>query len=102
MESSIHDWQLWASALIEWGRGKMAAIIQTTLSFKWFFLCSNYTIWIQISLPQWKYARINSDDGLVPNRQRAIIWTNDGAVYLRIYESLGPNELNRGCDILYI
>ena len=25
--------------------------------------------------------------------EQAIIWTNDGLVYWRIYASLGPNEL---------
>ena len=26
------------------------------------------------------YVNINSEDGLAPNRQQAIIWTNDGLV----------------------
>ena len=36
---------------------------------------------------------IGSDNGLVPSRWHAIIWTNDGIVYWRIYASLGLNEL---------
>ena len=36
----------------------------------------------------WQYASIGSDNGSVPNRQ-AIIWTNDGLLFL--HESLGLN-----------
>ena len=36
---------------------------------------------------------IGSDNGLAPSRWQAIIWTNDGIVYWRIYASLGLNEL---------
>ena len=36
---------------------------------------------------------IGSDDGLAPVRRQAIIWTNDGLVYWRVYASLGLNEL---------
>ena len=39
-----------------------------------------------------QYVIIGSDNGLVPNRQQAIIWTNDGLVYWGIYASLGLNE----------
>ena len=42
-----------------------------------------------------KNAIIASDDGLAPNRLEAIIWTNAGVFYLRIYASLGLSELNR-------
>ena len=28
----------------------------------------------------WQYIIIGSDNGLAPNRQQAIIWTNDGLV----------------------
>ena len=28
---------------------------------------------------------IDSDNGLAPNRRRAIVWTNDGLTYRRIY-----------------
>ena len=31
----------------------------------------------------------------VPNRHQAIIWTNDGLVYLHIYASLSLSELNK-------
>ena len=40
----------------------------------------------------WQYASIGSDNGLPPGRRQAIIWTNDGLVYLCIYASLGLNE----------
>ena len=41
----------------------------------------------------WQYGSISSDNSLAPNRRQAIIWTNDGLVYLRIYVSLGLNEV---------
>ena len=36
---------------------------------------------------------MGSDNGLAPTRRQAIIWTNGGLVYWRIYASLGLNEL---------
>ena len=42
-----------------------------------------------------QYSSIGSDNGLVPTRRQAIIWTNDGLSYWRIYASLGLNELMR-------
>ena len=36
---------------------------------------------------------IGLDNGLTRNRWQAIIWTNGGLVYWRIYASLGLNEL---------
>ena len=41
----------------------------------------------------WQYYRIGSDNGLVPTRRQAIIWTKDGIVYWRIYASHGLDEL---------
>ena len=41
--------------------------------------------------PNWQYVIIVPDDGLVLNRQQAIIWTNDDLVYWRIYASLNFN-----------
>ena len=41
----------------------------------------------------YKYVSIGPDDGLAPIRRQAIIWTNGGLVYRRIYASLGLNEL---------
>ena len=38
---------------------------------------------------------MNSNNGLMPKRQQAIIWTNDGLVYWYIYASLAHNELNQ-------
>ena len=40
----------------------------------------------------WQYASIDSDNGLVPNRRQAIIWTNNGLGCQCIYASLGLNE----------
>ena len=48
-------------------------------------MCSQYFNKQQIS--------IGSDNGLVPNRRQAIIWTNDCLVYWRIYASLGLNDI---------
>ena len=66
--------------------------------FKYIFLNENVWILIKISL---KFVHkgpidnmhIGSDKGMAANRRQAIIWTNDGLVYWRIYASLGLNEL---------
>ena len=42
----------------------------------------------------WQLTIIGSDNGLSPNRQQAIIWTNEGLVYWPMYVSLGLNELS--------
>ena len=39
----------------------------------------------------WQYVIIGLDNGLVPDRQQAIIWTKEGLVHRRIYASLGLN-----------
>ena len=36
---------------------------------------------------------IDSDNGLAPNRQKAVIWTSDDIVYWRINVALGHDEL---------
>ena len=41
----------------------------------------------------WQYDSIGSDNGMAPNRRHAIIWSNVGMLYWRIYASLSPNEL---------
>ena len=49
-------------------------------------ICSQYS--------KYKFATIGSDNGLVPNRQQAIIWTNDGLVNWNIYASQSLEELS--------
>ena len=39
-------------------------------------------------------SNIGSDNGLAPNRRQAIILTNDGFVYWRIYPPVGLDELS--------
>ena len=68
----------------------MAAIFQMKFSngFSW-----NENVWmpIKISLKfvprgsNEQYSSIGSDNGLVPVKQQAIIWNNDGLVYWRKY-----------------
>ena len=85
--------------LIRWSRDKMAAIFQTIFSnaFSWMKSFSFQTILIKMcSLwSNWQYVIIGSDIGLLPNRRQAIIWTNDGLVYRRIYAWLGLNGLSQ-------
>ena len=40
-----------------------------------------------------QYSSTGSDNGLAPERQQAIIWTNDGLLYWHVYALLGLNEL---------
>ena len=49
-----------------------------------------------------QYSNIGSDDGLVPTRRQAIIWTNDGTCYQRIYASLGLKELKGISNVRYV
>ena len=72
---------------------KMAAILQTLFSnaFSWmnFFYFDKNVIEMCSSA-----SNIGLDNGLVPNKQRAIIWTNDGLFYWHINTSLSLNELS--------
>ena len=45
----------------------------------------------------WQSGSIGSDNGLVPNGRQAIIWSNEGMFYWRIYTSLDLNELKLQC-----
>ena len=69
----------------------MATILQTIFSdaFSWM---KNVIIFIKISLkfvPQLTKLSIGLDNGLAPNRRQAIIWTNAGLIYWRIYAAWG-------------
>ena len=95
------SWRVWICTvkigqLTHWGWDKMIAISQTFLSvllewkvwnFKWNF---NEICYLG---PNWQYGNIGSDNCLAPNRRQAIIWTNDGLGYWRIYASLSFDEL---------
>ena len=73
----------------------MVAIWQKTFSsaFSFEFYKKNF-IEICFLGCNWQYDSIGSDNGLVPNRRQAIIWSNVGMFYWPIYASLGLNELN--------
>ena len=63
-------------------------------SSEWKYLNSDSNFTDLCSLwSNWQYGSIGSDNGLAPTRRQAIMWTNDGQVWWRIYASLGPNEL---------
>ena len=69
----------------------MATILQTIFSdaFSWMKI---FIIFTKISLkfvPQLTKLSIGLDNGLAPNRRQAIIWTNAGLIYWRIYAALG-------------
>ena len=58
----------------------MAAIFADDI-FKCILLNENFLILDKISLkyvPNWQYSIIGSNNGLVPSRRQAIIWTSDG------------------------
>ena len=42
---------------------------------------------------QSQWASIGLGNGLAPNRQQAITWTNDDPVHWRTYAALGGDEL---------
>ena len=69
----------------------MAAIFQTTFSngFSWTKMYEFRLNFTEVC-SNWQYSNIGSDNGLVPTRQHAIIWTNDGCF---TDASVGPSEL---------
>ena len=58
------------------------------------------SIFMQVSL--WLYSGIGTDNGLLPIRRQAIIWTNDGLVNWRIYTSLGLDDLTHWGRVTHI
>ena len=77
---------------------KMVAISQTTFQMYFHELKALYLMIIsQKFVPKGsihnKSVVIGSDNGLAPNRQQAIIWTNVGPVHWRMYGALGGDEL---------
>ena len=71
---------------------KMAAILQT--HFKCIFVIEKYGI---LCFPEFcSLGSIISDNGLVPNRWQAILWTNSDHVLWHLKASLGLNSLSPG------
>ena len=78
-------------------RTRWLPIWQTTLQIqirqrKYFTFDKGYTEVCFIGSNK-QYYSIGSCNGLVPTRGQAIIWSNDGIVYWRVYALLGLNEL---------
>ena len=80
-----------------WGSDRMATISQTKFSsaFRWMT-----TYDFQMKFPEmcslwstWHYGSICLDTSMALNRLQAIIWTNDGILYWRIYALLGLNTV---------
>ena len=78
-------------------RDKMADILQATvsISFSWmksdvFWLKFNWSMFLMVKLT---ISQHDLDNGLVPSRQQAIIWINDGLVCWRIYALLRLDKL---------
>ena len=59
--------------------------------FRCIFINKKFCILIKISLsfvpkgPNWQYTSIGLDNGIAPNRQQAIIWTNAHPIHWCIY-----------------
>ena len=54
----------------------------------------------------WQYPSIGLENGLVPNRRQAIIWTNADPIQWRIYAAMGGDELKKSskgvlCHYMY-
>ena len=74
----------------------MPAISQTIFSgaFSWmksFVFQLKFEVCSQGS--NWQYTSIGLDNGLLPNRQQAIICTNADSIHCRIYAALRGDEL---------
>ena len=52
----------------------------------------NANVWISLKISLKFVTNVLINNGLVPTRRQAIIWTNDVLAYWRIYASLGLNE----------
>ena len=77
MWTNINKVEASKHVLAHWGRGKMAAIFQTTSSneFSWMKMCEyrlkfHWNLFLRVQLTI-------SDNGLAPTRRQVIIWTND-------------------------
>ena len=82
---------------------KMAAISQTILSdvFSWmkifvFWLKFHQSLFLRVQLAIFI---IGSDNGLVPNRCQAIIWTNAGLGWWRIYICVTRPQWDKTVDL---
>ena len=73
----------------------MATSLQTTSSNTFSLMRKFYSNFTGIYFygSNWQQSSIGSDNGLVPNRQQAIIWTNDGLVHWCKYALLSLNEI---------
>ena len=88
------------NVLTHWGRDNMAASLTDDI-FE--YISSNESFWILNKISpkicyfgsNWQYDSIGSDNALAPNRRQAIIWSNVGMLYRRIYASLGLKELRK-------
>ena len=54
------------------------------------FLLNHWNLFLSVQLTK---PSIGLDNGLVPNRQQAIIWPNAALIHWRIYAALGGDEL---------
>ena len=87
----------WIRSLPHWGQEKMDSIFQMAFSnaFSWMKI---YKFWLKFLriwflMVQLTIYSIGSDNGLVPARRQAIVWTNYGQFIDGLYVSLGPIEL---------
>ena len=83
-------------ALKHWSLDRMAANFRIYKNV--FSGIKIYKLWLRFHLNLFQRIQLTifqhwSDNCFTPTRHQAIIWTNDGSVYLRIYASLGLNEL---------
>ena len=60
-----------------------------------FWLIFHWRLFLRVELT---ISNIGSDNGLLPSRHQAIIWTNDG-YFTNIYMSLSLSELMLWCSL---
>ena len=99
--SPDYRWYLVAfcGTLTHYCQDKMSSSLRTGFRIQRHFLEWKllYFDWYLIEIfSQWfscQYSSIGSSNGSVPNMRQAIIWTNDGLVYWRIYAAPVQDEL---------
>ena len=95
--SSLSNTCNWYALISTLRPRQMAAISQTTFSNVFSRMkILELRLKFRWSLSNWQYSSTGSGNGLAPPRREAIIWTDGGLFYWRVYASLCHNKFSRG------
>ena len=83
---------IWPSVLRQWGRGKVAIILQTIFSSAFSVLIFSIEILLKFIRNPPLILSIDLENVSVANRWHAVTWTIDGLDYWYLYASLRVDE----------